>query len=403
MSPLPLQFFCGKNQRGCHEALVVKSNVTVYEYHATLERVRASISLVCAIAGIIGNGLVIAVYTWMKGKLSKHKMLICMLAASDFLFAIILLVIVIPIFWTSKWIYGTAMCKVLIGFNDLGVLLAMGIILIIAFERYYGITQPLQRLSGGMSTKQVWIFLAINLAAAVAMIIPEMVVLDLPNGVEICQENWPNQYSSLIYTYVLLGFYFIVPICIITYLYTESIAALKEFAGKEVKGNIENPLEAQRKQEQHQNNRRIMLILIGILVSFVVLVLPNRLVWVVFSHVEDMTKLSETTYLALKYVAMMPYPFHVAINPVIYCLCDRQFRRNVSEMAKSAASSAGRRISTVTINSRLSVVSFRKPSSAEFPSSLSVNTEEKSKSVDTINEDSGVYMGEVENAKNETC
>ena len=63
----------------------------------------------------------------MEGKAAKHKMLISMLAASGLLFSIILLVIVIPIFWTSKWIYGTAMCKVLHGFNDLGVLLAMGI------------------------------------------------------------------------------------------------------------------------------------------------------------------------------------------------------------------------------------------------------------------------------------
>jgi len=220
--------------------------------------------------------------------------------------------------------------------------------------------------------------------------------LDLPDGVEICQEKWPNQYSSLIYTYVLLGFYFIVPISIITYLYLECIKALKEFSKNGVKGNIENPQEVQRKQEQNQKNKRIMIILISILVSFVVLILPNRLVWVVFSHVQDMTKLSKTAFLALKYIAMLPYPFHVAINPIIYCLCDRQFRKDVAEMA----SSAGRKFSSATLTSRLSVASFGKPSGAS-PNNSHVTNEEKIKPIS--DSDSGVYMGEVENAKTEKC
>ena len=204
-----------------------------------------------------------------------------------------------------------------------------------------------------MSYKQVWIFMSINLVAAVAMIIPEIVVLDLPDGVEICRENWPNQYSSLIYAYVLLSLYFVVPISITTYLYTESIKALMESANKEVKGNIQNPIEVRRKQEQHQSNRRIMFILTSILVGFVVFLLPNRLVWVVFSHIDDMNKLSQTTYMALKYVAMIPCPFHAATNPIIDCLCDRQFRRNVYQMAKSAVINARRRISNVTTGRRL--------------------------------------------------
>jgi len=80
--------------------------------------------------------------------------------------------------------------------------------------------------------------------------------------------------------------------------------------------------------------RRITKILVAILVAYVVLVFPNRIVWVILDSLGT-SNISITTYRILKYVGLFPYMFHVAINPIIYSAIDRKFRSEVKQVFQS--------------------------------------------------------------------
>ena len=365
MLPGVIEPFCGANERKCDEEEVIDKG-TEYLTFGALEHLRVSVSLIASIVGIIGNILVIAVYSKVKISLSKCRLLITMLAFCDLAFAVILFTVVIPSIWTPKWIYGNLGCKLLIGFNDLGVLVAMGIILVIAVERYIGITRPLKR---GLSKKKVIVALTINYVAAVAMIIPEMFVLNVTEERQLCTEKWSHKHSSLIYTYVLLVVYFVAPCLAIAYLYIASISALHGFVKQQPEDRIENPAEKHRMEERRKDNKRIMLILITILISFICFVLPNRLIWVIFAHLgEDINNLTTSRFLVLKYIALLTYPFHVAINPVIYCVCDRTFREKIIKFVRDmpvkrlstrgAAYSTSRGTTSSIISNRVSKISL---------------------------------------------
>ena len=363
---------------------LVKKNTTVI-YDVTLERTRASVTVVATVVAIVGNTLVLSVSIWKRANLSQCKTLIAILAACDLLFAILQFIMVVPSFWTSDWLFGTAMCKLLSGINTLGAFLAMGIIFIIAIERYMGIVIPFSR---GISKNLTYILLAVNLVIGSAFIIPEFITYDVIDDIRRCQETWTTQSSLLIYHYFVLLLLYVTPGCIIVFLYARIIMALR----KQVQGNSEMAMADQRLKEQRlKDNKRIMKILVCLLTSFLVLVLPNRIVVIILGHLVDpvtfVSIIPTSTYQALKYIALIPYPLHVAVNPIIYSLVDRQWRKDISQMickcvpksivSDSSKSTDSTGISLRTKTSHLSKMSLSKNKSSPIINIHARNTKDE--------------------------
>ena len=304
-----------------------------YGYKGILDKTHASLGIIAGVVGILGNLMVIHYYVKTNSSLNNCKLLICLLALCDTFFAVVYIIIEIPSFWTAKWIYGSTMCKVLFSISDLGAHLAIGVVVIIALERYYGIAKPFE--NPGLSRGVVVLLLLTNIAISLATTVPAYLVYEntVPTYLVYeqrykskCQKYWPDMKSKKAFAYANLVTYIIIPTVIITYVYVTSIKTILNLDREE---SIRN---RQMKLQRAKENRRITITLVGIMVMFIVCVLPNHAVRVAISHIENIgQQLTRDQYLAMKYIALFPYPFHVAMNPIVYCCMQSAFRTYMSQ------------------------------------------------------------------------
>ena len=59
--------------------------------------------------------------------------------------------------------------------------------------------------------------------------------------------------------------------------------------------------------------------------TFCVLVRPNKIIWVLSMYIDFSKKGLERRI--TDYIRLFPYMFHVCINPIIYAISDKNFRR----------------------------------------------------------------------------
>ena len=153
--------------------------------------------------GLVGNGFIIGFSLISWRELSRFRRLISILAVSDFLFAIIQLIIFIPNTWTCNWVYGLVMCKLLTAGLAASANIAVGFIVIIAVDRYFGIVYLMSSI---LDKKRIRMVVAINVVAGLLSAVPPLVILQVGKSAT-CIAEWSNKKSaiySLCLTIILL-------------------------------------------------------------------------------------------------------------------------------------------------------------------------------------------------------
>ena len=277
--------------------------------------------LCISIFGIIGNllVLVVRVQNWKK---SLHYQLISGLAAADLCFSFVHFVETIPNMWLCHWVYGLGLCKIMKSFLMLSSSIDLGFILIIAIERYIGIVHP---FTGGASANKIYLMIGINIMLSLSMSIPEMVVHRLDeNG--ICREHWSDyQNGSLVYGWITNLVFFAIPIVVTAILYYHSLKTLKSTLFRQ---EMLLSLDEFSRKKLVNENTRILRIICSILLAFLLLVGPNHVIWFMVDNMEKGTFSNRTiNYMFL--ASSLAYAVHTTVNPVIYSIIDRKFRKNV--------------------------------------------------------------------------
>ena len=111
----------------------------------------ASLMFITSIMGLVGNVLVMCVQV---NRAKKYSQLITSLAICDLLFAVLTFVYAVTTFWTSEWVYGLIGCKIVCNAMSLGAFIAIGVIQIIAIERFTGLVYP---FSKGLARRYQWL------------------------------------------------------------------------------------------------------------------------------------------------------------------------------------------------------------------------------------------------------
>ena len=135
----------------------------------TTDRIEASVRLISALIGIIGNGLVIFVMFKMRINLSQFKKIILYLSFSDLLYSVINLVSAIALYRTCKWDFGRAGCKLFRGFGYTSSVIALGFIVMVAIERHYGIVKVFHE---SFIKRRFRLILLVNLIFAIGTAVP---------------------------------------------------------------------------------------------------------------------------------------------------------------------------------------------------------------------------------------
>ena len=311
----------------------------------SMERIEKSLVLVISFFGIIGNILVliVRVRNWKK---SLHYRLISGLAIADLTFCCMSVLITTPALFTCRWKLGGLLCTFLKTFRTMSSNVDLGFILIIAIERYIGIVHP---FGGGASAFKIYIVVGCNLLAGFLAAFPFFLVFKI-NGSEKCSEDWSifHANASFVYGWVSNIFLFLIPIIATGVLYYRGLKTLKSTLFRQ---EMMLTLDETSRRNLVGENHRILRIISTILLAFLFLVGPNHLAW--FIH-DNMTVPIDIEYYIFR-VSMILYALHTSINPIIYSIIDRKFRRNVYFMLRN-----GRRrksfTTTTTANLHISPV-----------------------------------------------
>ena len=293
----------------------------------TTDRIEASVRLISALIGIIGNGLVIFVMFKMRINLSQFKKTILYLSFSDLLYSVINLVSAIALYRTCKWDFGRAGCKLFRGFGYTSSVIALGFIVMVAIERYYGIVKVFHE---SFIKRRFRLILLANLIFAIGTAVPIMTYSEI-DKFGTCKEIWNTADGSLIYSWFVLVGTFILPVAAISWLYYQCVKVMKE----RVK-NMHVYSES-NKTSNIKSNNKMMRLLLAVLLAFCLLVGPNKIIWILDSYI-DFTKTGTVTFRVVKYFSLFPYMFHVSVNPIIYSITDKTFRDVLFKTTKKSIS-----------------------------------------------------------------
>lgn len=206
-------------------------------------------------------------------------------------------------FWTFKWVLPERFCKKSQGIINFGGIFALSLFTIIALDRYL-ISKTIQ-LKSFQSPLCFWIWL--GLLFLIASVIPVLVDFNVSKDGVYLGDLAQRSSKSLIYLLYLLIGTFVTPMIFISYFYYCVIKTVRE--------NMVTLRTA-------SNNIALLQI---------VLVFPNRIVWVIVNIIAA-GNMPNSAFRTVKYFALFPYLFHISVNPLIYSFVDKVWRANDKNM-----------------------------------------------------------------------
>jgi len=267
------------------------------------------------IFGSLGNFLVIVV---LKGKSKRtiNDYFILNLAFSDLTFL-----------WLSLPFYSYELfktfkknlfyCKFIWPMMSVTLSVSTFTLTSMSVERCRGITNPLQpRIK--LKATLLWILL-IWICAFVTMF-PLMIVAKSDDV--FCGEDWPKIYYRQVYTAVLFGLQYVVPLLIIATAYLR-IAFCLMTSRLPMRTSMNSRGQIVRRKTRFENVQIIKTLAV-IVFLFMACMLPNQIAWMLFDFGGDSHKeLSHAFWTCAEALIFL----HACVNPIVYGTLTRQFRR----------------------------------------------------------------------------
>ena len=275
-----------------------------------------SISVILAIIGVIGNGLVIIVILRRFKFDSPTYLLVCHLAFCDLLTCIF----VTPLYVTANKTKSFSVCQAAIFVFCLPTLNSSWTLMLIACERYVYIKYPLRhgliftikRIL--LTVSSLWVF---SVALVVAMI-----TVDLrETKEEVCLGKFANKWILYIY-YALLT---VLPIILMLFVYIYILRiALRQQRKIEDSGNVEDK---RSKAIKVRKERRTIVMLFTVVISYAVCILPYAIIS--FLDVIDINIIGKRG--AIDNIAILWFT-NAIINPGLYALTNKELRSEIRKV-----------------------------------------------------------------------
>ena len=149
-----------------------------------------SIYILALCVGGIGNSLVCYVLLVKRQRRRSIHLLTLNLAISDLIVTVIYLptqMYLLEVQFT--WGLGDVACRLIYAINSCTVNASIGTLLVITYDRYTAVTQPI--VVHSRNTRRTKILIAIVWVVSMVITFPLLLVTDLHNG--FCSEHWPNE------------------------------------------------------------------------------------------------------------------------------------------------------------------------------------------------------------------
>lgn len=295
------------------------------------------LAFVMVAVGIVGNAIIIISalrlpLTRKKGITTGSRYYIINLALADIaVLAVASVTNLVPML--RPWNLGLFMCKVLLPFRDVLILVSLVTITVLSLERYWLITRPLQHSPKKSAAK--FIILCIWLAAYLVNGVPLLLVTRLNEMGEAkrCMYGWPS--AELLKMHVCFGVViYLVPIVVVTFCYVAIGMTLKGVYRRR-KETID-PAASDHGGNKNAvtlilRSKRLVKMLIVIVATFTVCTLPA----VLYVLVHIFYKVEPFEYQKVLYTffnCMMVS--ESAFNPIILLLMASEYRLCIAESVR---------------------------------------------------------------------
>ncbi|XP_006896857.1 PREDICTED: relaxin-3 receptor 1 [Elephantulus edwardii] len=321
-------------------------------------------SVVCAV-GLAGNLLVLYLMKSKQGwRKSSINFFVTNLALTDFLFVLTLPIWAVESALDFKWPFGKAMCKIVSIMSSLNMYASVFFLTAMSVTRYYSVASALKshrtggHRQGGCCERSLEDSCCFSAKALSALIWALATLASLPNaifasttkvlGEELCLVRFPDQrrpgdgqfWLGLYHTQkVLLGF--VLPLGIISLCYLLLVRFISDRRVAGVQGGTVAPGRGPSEASLRRRSKVTKSVTIVVL-SFFLCWLPNQMVtaWGILIKF-DAVPFSNEYFLFHQYA----HPLSVCLahcnsclNPVLYCLVRREFRKALKSLLWRIAS-----------------------------------------------------------------
>ncbi|XP_074837344.1 relaxin-3 receptor 2 [Carettochelys insculpta] len=286
--------------------------------------------VVCAV-GLLGNFMVMHLVRGRKGRLaSAIDILVFGLALADFHFALTLPFWAVEMALDFTWPFGNALCKLVLTLTILSVYANVFLLTAMSVARYCSVAsavRPGLKLTTSLAkliTVVLWV-IALGATVPTAMFATVTEVA----GVELCLLKFPTNQWLGVYHLQKVLVAFVVPLAVILASYLLLLGFLQKY-----RVNANNP----RRQSQIASSICL------VVTSFFVCWFPNHMVtfWGVLVKFKALPW-DQTFYFLQTYIFPLTTCLahsNSCLNPVIYCLMRREFRRALKDAFLSLSAQA---------------------------------------------------------------
>ncbi|XP_071392338.1 relaxin-3 receptor 1-like [Centroberyx affinis] len=307
-------------------------------------------SVVCAV-GLVGNLLVFFLMRLRQGrKKSTINFFIINLAVTDFQFVLTLPFWAVDTALDFSWPFGDAMCKIILSVTVMNMYASVFFLTAMSVTRYWSVASALKKRAGRRSGTVKWVCAVLWVSATVATA-PTAVfsTVTVVAGEKLCLLKFPEGHDWLaLYHIQKILVAFIIPMLIVSVNYLMLLRFI-------------------RQRSMHNNNNpsrrsRVTKSVTIVVLSFFLCWMPNHAItfWGVLVKF-NAVNWDKSYYMVHTYV----FPVTVCLahansclNPVLYCLMRREFRKMLRDLFW--------RVSTPAINKACAMRTLSATSNAPY-------------------------------------
>lgn len=314
---------------------------------------------------VTGNTLVILTVVLLRKMKTVPMIFIANLAACDLTTTVSSIAFDLPEYELGYWPYGGVLCKIIWPLATFSTNAAALTLVAISIDRYISIICPLNLQYRITKGKCFRIIAAIHFVSALA-VAPYIVILKYnepsPKSAS-CDENWPDGYSlDKVYTVVLFVLQYGLPLIVMCMVYmriglklckntgkaaelstgkTNRPRTLTSSSGQTLLPSVVDKAKNSLQKRKRQNEKTAKMFLF-VVVIFLVFMMPHQLLWLSYEYASHTEGFKQNQDLIVFVCRAFTYANSV-LNPLVYGVCNGNFRRGVLSIVKCQCSKASQR------------------------------------------------------------
>ncbi|XP_002730513.1 QRFP-like peptide receptor [Saccoglossus kowalevskii] len=309
---------------------------------------------------VVGNLIVIIVLACGTRSWTDLNIFLVNLSLADLTMAIFCMPFTFPTIMKGHWIFGKAMCPIVVSLQQISVCVSIYTLTAIGIDRYYAVLYPFKlRVTKNRAKYIVFLIWIVSILLSVVVLVTARSrpvdlndFIDTPEDIVFFCSERVSPAAAMGYEFFILVITYIIPLCILSYTYYN---IGRRLWGRSLPGNADY----NRDLSQMRSKRKTIKMLVIIVVVFSSCWFPlqvfnviNDLVPSLYADIEtqDSMRIAQSCALLLA----MANSF---MNPIIYGFLNEGFRNDAKKILKCNVSRHPRRhrssaTSTVTHSTR---------------------------------------------------